>query len=334
MPGHSPGARIQDGVGTSSRDEPVRRAPVGRRVHHAGGRGGLLGELLDRRGLLDHVVGDRGEPAVARRRRAGPAGSSACGSRRARTSAAGSAPASPAGRPRARPSRRARRAAAACPWSRSRRRRARRSTRTCSGSSPNTCASVPRVAGRALGRVVERRGRRPVPQRDASRAAPSGCCGGRRRVGRVDPTSAAPASAASTSPCACRSGSRVDLLGLVEPRVVGARARRRAARRRSSTRTQRAASRAPPRASRRPPRRRSGRGRRRAATGARRARPSAVSQPRARSRARARRARPATASAARRRPRAIAPRATVACTSAHVGDARRPGARRRSAPRR
>ena len=87
MPGHSPGARIHDGRGDVERDEPVAGQAVGRRVHHARGRAGLLGELAHRRGLLEGLVGDRGEHAVLGRRRGGRAGSSACGSRRWRTSA-------------------------------------------------------------------------------------------------------------------------------------------------------------------------------------------------------------------------------------------------------
>jgi hypothetical protein len=66
IPGHSPGARIHDGVGTSSATEPVAGQAVGRRVHHARGRAGLLGELAHGRGLLERLVGDRGELAVAR----------------------------------------------------------------------------------------------------------------------------------------------------------------------------------------------------------------------------------------------------------------------------
>ena len=64
MPGASPGARIQDGVGTSSRRELVRGAPGGRRVHHPGADRGLLDELPYGRGLLDRLVADRPEPAV------------------------------------------------------------------------------------------------------------------------------------------------------------------------------------------------------------------------------------------------------------------------------
>ena len=47
--------------------EAVRRAAVRRRVHHARRDGGLLGELLDRRRLLDDVVRDRRERAVGSR---------------------------------------------------------------------------------------------------------------------------------------------------------------------------------------------------------------------------------------------------------------------------
>ncbi len=45
------------------RGQPVRGSPA-RGVHHPGGDAGLLGELLDLRGLLDHVDGDRGEPTA------------------------------------------------------------------------------------------------------------------------------------------------------------------------------------------------------------------------------------------------------------------------------
>ena len=82
MPGHSPGARIQDGVGTSSAASAV--AWCGRfgaayiiRVAH----GGLLGELLDRRGLLDRRRARSPSAGRRRRRRGARAGSSACGSR-------------------------------------------------------------------------------------------------------------------------------------------------------------------------------------------------------------------------------------------------------------
>ena len=47
------------------RREPVRGASVRRRVHHPRDHRGLLGELLDRRGLLDDVVADRLQAAVA-----------------------------------------------------------------------------------------------------------------------------------------------------------------------------------------------------------------------------------------------------------------------------
>ena len=63
-PGVSPGARIHDGVGTSSaaRRWPVRR--LRRRVEHPRRHRGLLGELLERRGLLERDVVDRQQAAV------------------------------------------------------------------------------------------------------------------------------------------------------------------------------------------------------------------------------------------------------------------------------
>ena len=89
MPGISPGARIHEGTATSSGGEPVARVAVGRGIHVPGRDGGLLGELLDDRGLLDDVVVDRRGASRRRRRRAGRAGSSPCDSPRGRTSAAG-----------------------------------------------------------------------------------------------------------------------------------------------------------------------------------------------------------------------------------------------------
>ena len=124
MPGHSPGARIQDGTGTSSAASRCVVRRFGAAYIIRVGDAGLLGELLDPRGLLDHVDRDRGQRARRGRRRAAAAGSSACGSRRGRTSAGGSAPASPAGPAApARPSRPGRRGRAACPSTRTRRRR-------------------------------------------------------------------------------------------------------------------------------------------------------------------------------------------------------------------
>ena len=45
--------------------QPVAGAAVLPGVHHPGDGGRLLGELLDGRGLLEHLVADRGDPAVA-----------------------------------------------------------------------------------------------------------------------------------------------------------------------------------------------------------------------------------------------------------------------------
>ena len=120
------------------RDQPVRRAAVRRRVHHAGGdaRSARRTRLTVER-LLDDVVRDRDEPPVARRRRAGAAGSSACGSRRAANICwRGERRASPAGRRPARPSRRARRRARRALGAEAAADVRRRSTRTWPGSSP------------------------------------------------------------------------------------------------------------------------------------------------------------------------------------------------------
>ena len=113
--------------GTSRRDEAVRRPPRRRGVHHPRHDRGLLRELLDRRRLLDDVVGDRDEPPVAvgaepeplDRRRA------VAGEREHLLPRDGELH-RPADVPR-RDRRERSRAAAACPSSRSRRRRAARS---------------------------------------------------------------------------------------------------------------------------------------------------------------------------------------------------------------
>ena len=60
-----------------------RGAAVGRRVHHARGQRGLLGELRDASRSARRPRGRSPSAGRRRRRRAGPAGSSACGSRRA-----------------------------------------------------------------------------------------------------------------------------------------------------------------------------------------------------------------------------------------------------------
>ena len=63
MPGHSPGARIQNGTATSSlasRCDVLRVAAA----YSIRDGGGLLGELLDGGGLLDDVVADGGQRAV------------------------------------------------------------------------------------------------------------------------------------------------------------------------------------------------------------------------------------------------------------------------------
>ena len=65
MPGHSPGARIHDGVGTSSATSRCRVRRSGAAYIMRVGVHGLLGELAHGRGLLEGVVGDRGQPAVA-----------------------------------------------------------------------------------------------------------------------------------------------------------------------------------------------------------------------------------------------------------------------------
>jgi hypothetical protein len=49
---------------------PAGRAPVWRLIHAAAESGGLLDELIIGRGLLDDVVRERGEPAIARRAQA------------------------------------------------------------------------------------------------------------------------------------------------------------------------------------------------------------------------------------------------------------------------
>ena len=64
MPGHSPGARIQDGIGTSSACDPVPGAPVLRGVHHPGRDDDLFDELDVPGRLHDGVVIDRPQPAV------------------------------------------------------------------------------------------------------------------------------------------------------------------------------------------------------------------------------------------------------------------------------
>ena len=75
--------RARASTTASARRAPARRCVVRRlgaayimRVDD----GGLLGELVDRRRLLDDVVGDRGQPTIAHRPPAADAGSSACGS--------------------------------------------------------------------------------------------------------------------------------------------------------------------------------------------------------------------------------------------------------------
>ena len=137
---------------------------------------GLLGELLDPGGLLDHLVAERRSAGRRRPRRAGAAGWSACGSRRGRTSAAGSARTS-TGRPHApaRPSRRARCGRAAAPLEPKPPPTYGEITRTCSASSPNTVARSRTDAVRRPGWSLERAAsRRPTGR--CTRAAPSGCC--------------------------------------------------------------------------------------------------------------------------------------------------------------
>ena len=56
MPGASPGARIHDRRRDVEAGQPVRRPPVRRGVQPRVGDRGLLGELLDHRGLLDDLV--------------------------------------------------------------------------------------------------------------------------------------------------------------------------------------------------------------------------------------------------------------------------------------
>ena len=96
-------------------------------------------------------------------------------------------------------------AAAACPWSRSRRRRAARSRARCSGSRPKTCASVVARARRALGRVPDVRS--PPSQRAIVACGSIGLLWKRGRlVGRRRRSTAAARRPASTSPCSVSVG--------------------------------------------------------------------------------------------------------------------------------
>ena len=170
MPGHSPGARIHDGVGTSSATRRWRGAPVGRRVHDARGDAVCSANSAHRRGLLERLVGDRGEAAVG-----GRAEADALDRRRAVADdgehlLAGQRDLDRAARPCARRSRRARTAAAGCPWSRSRRRRAGRRRARARARGSNTWAMRAAGAVGALDRVVEREV--AVPPR-----SPSVACG-------------------------------------------------------------------------------------------------------------------------------------------------------------
>ena len=168
MPGHSPGARIHDGTGTSSGGQPVGGAPVRRGVHHPGRDAGLLGELLDPRGLLDHVVAIAVQPAVGvgaepdpldgRRAVAGQREHLLPGQRQLHR---------PAGQRPARPARPARRWRAAVPLE----------------------PKPPPTYGADHPDLLRRRARRPRPRagRDAVHAL-GGVAQGQRHVGRPGPT--------------------------------------------------------------------------------------------------------------------------------------------------
>ncbi len=65
MPGVSPGARIQDGTGTSSAASRWLVQAVRRRIHEPGRHRRLLGEFLDPRGLLDDLMDDRRQVPLA-----------------------------------------------------------------------------------------------------------------------------------------------------------------------------------------------------------------------------------------------------------------------------
>ena len=266
--------------GHVERDEPVRRPPVRRRVHHPRRDRGLLGELLDRRRLLDDVVRDRRQPAVAAgaelealdRRRA------VAGEREHLLPRDGELD-RPAERA-ARTSPRARRAGAASPSSRSRRRRAARS-RAPARARARTSSRWSAPFARRPGSSRTASARRP-PRPRSWRAAPSGCCARRAsRRSRRRSTSAA-ASAPSTSPVlGVGRIVRVHLVGLVQPRDGRREARRRAPRSSYSTRTSSRGLREPSRGCRRRRPRRSARGRRPRSTAAPPARRPRRGRPRA-----------------------------------------------------
>ena len=284
MPGHSPGARIHDGVGTSSADEPVRRAAVRRRVHHPRRDRGLLGELrapssvcsttscaiavsrpsrvgaepdaLDRRRA---VAGER-EHLLPRQRELAPAGRRACAAMRGQHDVR---------------ARRALRAEAAADVRRDHAHRARARGRT-------PAATVCATRRRALGRVVERQRRRP-PRRAIVACGSIGLLWyGRRRVRRVDRAPRPRRTPASKSPSlGVGREVRVDLVRLVERRGGPARSTTSCGSASYSTRDEPRGLRGPSRGCRRRRRRRSARGRRPAATAARASsRSSASAQPR------------------------------------------------------
>ena len=88
-PGTRRGRASRTGTGTSRAASRCVVRRFGAAYIDPGRDAGLLGELLDPRGLLDDVDRDRRAGARRGRRRAASAGSSACGSRRGRTSAGG-----------------------------------------------------------------------------------------------------------------------------------------------------------------------------------------------------------------------------------------------------
>ncbi len=160
----------------------------------------------------------------SRRRRGGCAGWSACGSRRARTSAAASAPASPAGRARACAA-----SAASTTWA-------------CGvplePNPPPTCGAITRICSGSRPKDRRQRLRAPSARPASSRtgsaspsrpdarpwcAAPSGCCAPSASCRSRSTVTSAAANAASTSPSSVSVGiAGLTCLGRVEIVALGA----------------------------------------------------------------------------------------------------------------
>ncbi len=335
MPGHSPGARIHDGVGTSSATSRwvVRRfgaAYIIRVATAVCSANSCTVEVCSTTSWAIAVsrpsrVGAEPDPLDRRRAVAGQREHLLAGERELHRPAdvARAIAASDDVRPR-----RALRAEPAADVRRDRRAR-------CSGSSPNDLGERPRDVPGALGGVVQRQAVAAPRRRRVACGSIGLLCSRRGRVGLVEPRPRRAASAASTSPSS-RVGRevRVDLVRLCRGRGWSARSSTSCGAASYVDADELARRRGPSRASRRRRRRRSGRGRRRWSDWRTASSPSPARRGAGRSRAQSTASTPGRARAAPRRSPRTVPRGDR--RAARARRRRRPpaGARRRSGPRR